>query len=486
MDGFNQEMMQNFVQQMQNAGQQQNNQQEPAFVPGPVLPDVITYDTEVTFHQLKDVLNKYSHFETEYCDQPLMGEGLVKEAKDMFGNVFLLCNIHYFAPFKAGKYTPCEHSVRIGMYDGKTKLKNLPVKPVLDYELRTAELIERGTKFMQLTQKPTYLHALGYIFVPIQNGMKRIPLNSRVVVDAEGYQKIAADRWYNKDKLDNLELDKLASTLPTVPVYSMELKQWGEVAIDDMCEIHFDKTAMERTVLPESYKRNIVTLTDNFYKSNSVDFIAGKKKGLLFLLRGPPGTGKTLTANAVAELIEAPLYSVGSGDLGSTADEIDRNLQQIFTLVENWKGCVLIDEADVFMAERKDYAIEYNSCVSVFLRLVENYSGILFLTTNRDHNIDSAFDSRIHIKLHYGELDDDGREKVWKEALHRYGVDKVNTEKLKTYELNNREITNVVQLANIETSNKPHQITTEMLEKYIIMRKEFYNTKFTDKKMITM
>ncbi len=43
--------------------------------------------------------------------------------------------------------------------------------------------------------------------------------------------------------------------------------------------------------------------------------------------------------------------------------------------------------------------------VTVFLRILEYYSGILFLTTNRVGNIDEAFKSRIHISLYYPPLD---------------------------------------------------------------------------------
>lgn len=44
-------------------------------------------------------------------------------------------------------------------------------------------------------------------------------------------------------------------------------------------------------------------------------------------------------------------------------------------------------------------------CETVFLRVLEYYSGILFLTTNRIGTFDEAFASRIHISLHYPQLD---------------------------------------------------------------------------------
>jgi hypothetical protein len=37
----------------------------------------------------------------------------------------------------------------------------------------------------------------------------------------------------------------------------------------------------------------------------------------------------------------------------------------------------------------------------VFLRVLEYYSGILFLTTNRVGIMDEAFKSRIHVSLYY-------------------------------------------------------------------------------------
>ena len=47
----------------------------------------------------------------------------------------------------------------------------------------------------------------------------------------------------------------------------------------------------------------------------------------------------------------------------------------------------------------------YILIILVFLRVLEYYSGILFLTTNRLGDFDEAFTSRVHISLHYPQLD---------------------------------------------------------------------------------
>ena len=60
-----------------------------------------------------------------------------------------------------------------------------------------------------------------------------------------------------------------------------------------------------------------------------------------------------------------------------------------------------------------------NSVVSVFLRVLEYYSGILFLTTNKVGHFDEAFKSRIHVSLYYPPLDEESTMRVWKMNLRR-------------------------------------------------------------------
>ena len=49
----------------------------------------------------------------------------------------------------------------------------------------------------------------------------------------------------------------------------------------------------------------------------------------------------------------------------------------------------------------------------VFLRYIEYFKGILFLTTNRVGQIDDAFISRVTVVLQYEHLTDDTRKKIW-------------------------------------------------------------------------
>jgi SpoVK/Ycf46/Vps4 family AAA+-type ATPase len=95
------------------------------------------------------------------------------------------------------------------------------------------------------------------------------------------------------------------------------------------------------------------------------------------------GCGKTLTAEAIAELLKKPLYIVTAGDLGISASDVEKNLGSVLELCQTWDALVLIDEADVFLEARSSTEIERNALVCVMLRLLEYYSGCLFLSSNR-------------------------------------------------------------------------------------------------------
>lgn len=65
-----------------------------------------------------------------------------------------------------------------------------------------------------------------------------------------------------------------------------------------------------------------------------------------------------------------------------------------------WKAVLLLDEADVYLESRERGDLTRNSLVSIFLRALEYFQGLLFLTTNRVGTFGDALISRIHIIIH--------------------------------------------------------------------------------------
>jgi len=101
---------------------------------------------------------------------------------------------------------------------------------------------------------------------------------------------------------------------------------------------------------------------------------------------------------------------------------------------------------------RDNYDLERNKLVSIFLRTLEYYEGILFLTTNRVDNIDSAFQSRIHISMEYPPLNIESRLKVWKNFLDRgseHQLDDAQLMELAAIDLNGRQIKNILKTSQL-------------------------------------
>lgn len=55
----------------------------------------------------------------------------------------------------------------------------------------------------------------------------------------------------------------------------------------------------------------------------------------------------------------------------------------------------------------------------VFLRIVEYYRGILFLTTNRVGQFDEAFITRIHTVIHYENFSNDEQDRIWTQFFEK-------------------------------------------------------------------
>ncbi len=122
-------------------------------------------------------------------------------------------------------------------------------------------------------------------------------------------------------------------------------------------------------------------------------------------------------AESIADFTRKPLYHIGTGELGTHVSFTEPVLTKIFNYAKEWGAILLLDEADCFLSKRTKDDMERNAFVTIFLCLLEYYQGILFLTTNRIEEFDSAFQSRIHLVIEYRELDATRRACVWRNLL---------------------------------------------------------------------
>ena len=265
-----------------------------------------------------------------------------------------------------------------------------------------------------------------------------------------------------------LTAKELMLAVPHARGYSLKLKRWLILFVDQLSSIIFDQDAFDSLVLANGRKELVRCFVEQHRTGDDFDdVISGKGRGLILLLAGPPGVGKTLTAEAVSEHLKVPLYIMSAGDLGLDPKEIETTLNTLFAMIQKWNAIILMDEADVFLEARSTHDLERNKLVSIFLRVLEYYQGILFLTTNRISNIDEAFHSRIHCTLRYAKLPPSSRLLVWKRFLGTdHNLTSGELEKLARNELNGRQIKNMVRTSRMlarseQVSEKPETVKVD-------------------------
>ncbi|KAG9188828.1 hypothetical protein G6011_07533 [Alternaria panax] len=246
---------------------------------------------------------------------------------------------------------------------------------------------------------------------------------------------------------DELTDDHYALLTPRMYGYALQERKWHAFNVEQVKDHEVDPNKLQNSnksfddlVLPLAHKTLLRALVSNqtkqfrpasttpttdtsstFENSEdiSMDLVRGKGKGVIILLHGVPGVGKTSTAECVASHLGRPLFPITCGDLGVDAKTVETRLEEYFTLASRW-GCVLLlDEADVFLAKRSEDQLKRNALVSVFLRVLEYYSGVLMLTTNRVGSFDEAFRSRIHVSLYYPKLGKEETSEIWDMNLRR-------------------------------------------------------------------
>ncbi|KAK9791916.1 hypothetical protein SCARD494_07323 [Seiridium cardinale] len=272
---------------------------------------------------------------------------------------------------------------------------------------------------------------------------------------------------------------------PVVLGFAFAEKLWLELSVSGVSEISWNESAYDSLVLEPKTKDIVKALVEShkYHAAESIDdVIQGKGRGLVFVLHGPPGTGKTLTAEGISELLKCPLYNVSAGDLGTDSRLLEGELQRVLDICHAWGAILLLDEADVFLEKRNMHDIHRNALVSIFLRQLEYFQGILFLTTNRVETFDDAFQSRIHIALRYDELDTKAKMAIFKifiqrvRALQEVPITNFTEEdynSLARHNLNGRQIKNTIRTAQALAVNRGEPLSMKHIVQFLDVLQSF-------------
>ncbi|KAM0506800.1 hypothetical protein ACHAP9_003139 [Verticillium nonalfalfae] len=294
----------------------------------------------------------------------------------------------------------------------------------------------------------------------------------------------ATDATASDAKLEFSDEEYLLAS-PVVLGFSFGEKMWLEFSVSGVKDIKWNEEAYDSLVLQEKPKAIVKALveTHRYHGVESIDdVIQGKGKGLVAVLHGPPGTGKTLTAEGISELLKCPLYMVSAGELGTDSRFLETELQKILDICHAWGAILLLDEADVFLEKRNMHDIHRNALVSIFLRQLEYFQGILFLTTNRVETFDDAFQSRIHVALRYDKLSVKAKRAIFQIFIERARtIDKVGAtaftdedyDYLTKFDLNGRQIKNTIRTAQALATNKMEALSMLHIKDVLEVQRSF-------------
>lgn len=161
---------------------------------------------------------------------------------------------------------------------------------------------------------------------------------------------------------------------------------------------------------------------------NAADELAdvGVKPRTTALLSGPPGCGKTTLAHHLSARLGVPLVCVGAENIfGKYLGQSEGNVAKLFdtlALAET-PAVILIDEIDAIGGKRKSdegggATDARNSMLTVLLRRIEEFKGVLVAATNRPDSLDPALWRRFGMQIVVDLPDDDARFAI----LKRYGL----------------------------------------------------------------
>ena len=203
-------------------------------------------------------------------------------------------------------------------------------------------------------------------------------------------------------------------------MFHLDLHHYLWVHVDDIQPYQYQPALKQKLILPPEQTDLIDILTAEMDVLMD-DIVAGKSGGTTVLCAGPAGVGKTLTAEVYSEIIRRPLYRVHSGQLGLNVAAMETALKEVLTRAQRWGAVMLIDEADVYI-KRRDDDMTMNAVVGVFLRVLEYFNGLLFLTTNRVDDIDEAIVSRCIAMIKFYPPDAEARARIWRVMTDQFGL----------------------------------------------------------------
>ncbi|OKP09742.1 hypothetical protein PENSUB_4871 [Penicillium subrubescens] len=307
-----------------------------------------------------------------------------------------------FMDYDGVKFGEAGIFLRVAKFRGSKPIESLEAFPLRyhpRHEQVRKDLVERGQKFRDLAGSHTR-QCKGSAFFMNKGKAIKVNVSSRVAVDAAFFHEMQPN--YARPSLRDLGV-----------------KDKDGIAVIDLGAMLMEDREREKEKM----------------RGDGVD--AQKLSETDLLVACPTVCCFSFQEKMFRELV------VDHGD----SHALEAQLEVIFKIAKHFNAILLLDEADAFMASRTALHDNHNRLVTIFLRKLEYYQGVLFLTSNRGIQFDDAILSRIHLIIEYEDLSKDFRRGLWSTFLARARtmqgpalVEEHDLRRLESLALNGREV----------------------------------------------
>lgn len=158
------------------------------------------------------------------------------------------------------------------------------------------------------------------------------------------------------------------------------------------------------------------------YKNWNLQSIDSMDSKNIFNFFGPPGTGKTISAKEVAKILNKKLFVVKYDQVESKmVGDTEKNITSVFQFAKKHDAIIFLDEADSLLSQRVEASTangQYlNASKNVFMQELDQFNGIMILTTNLFKSFDEAILRRINQHVKFELPDKETRSKLFRSHI---------------------------------------------------------------------
>jgi len=184
----------------------------------------------------------------------------------------------------------------------------------------------------------------------------------------------------------------------------------------DWSDLVIDPATRAQVEMIGAWIRHAQTLLDDWGLAHRL------KPGYRCLFYGSPGTGKTLTASLLGKHHGLPVYRVDlSRVVSKWIGETEKNLAGLFDQAQNRNWILFFDEAEALFGKRTEASSANdraaNQQIAYLLQRLEDFPGLVILSTNVRSHMDEAFARRFQSTILFPMPDAPSRLRLWRDMF---------------------------------------------------------------------